>query len=83
MLSSKMIGHKLKSVSSPQGLIHSVKVDIIPNEELFSETTVGCTASYFVKIIYDVPVGFVSPPILRLYMALFAVAEGLLLLDIG
>ena len=25
--------------------------DIDPDEELFSETAVGCTASYFVKII--------------------------------
>ena len=33
---------------------------------------------------YDVPVDFVTtPPILRLYVALFAVAEGWLLLDIG
>ena len=34
--------------------------------------------------LYDVPVGFVTPPpILRLCIALFAVAEGWLLLDIG
>ena len=33
--------------------------------------------------LYDVPVGFVNPPILRLCIALFAVAEGWLLLDIG
>ena len=26
--------------------------------------------------LYDVPVGFVRPPILRLYIALFVVAEG-------
>ena len=32
--------------------------------------------------LYDVPVGFVTPP-LRLCIALFAVAEGWLLLDIG
>ena len=44
---------------------------------------VGCTASYFVKII-DVPIGFVTPPplILRLCIALFAVTEGWLLIDI-
>ena len=36
------------------------------------------------SILYDVPVGFVTPPpILRLCIALFAVAEGWLLLDIG
>ena len=56
----------------------------IPDEELFSETAVGCTASYFVKIIwcsrwFCKP----PPPILRLCIALFAVAEGWLLLDIG
>ena len=36
--------------------------------------------------LYDVPVGFVHPPpppILRLNIAYFAVAEGWLLLDIG
>ena len=33
--------------------------------------------------LYDVPVGFVTPPTLRLNIAYFAVAEGLLLLDIG
>ena len=33
--------------------------------------------------LYDVPVGFVTPPILRLNIAYFAVAEGWLLLDIG
>ena len=33
--------------------------------------------------LYDVPVGFVLPPILRLSIAYFAVAEGWLLLDIG
>ena len=32
--------------------------------------------------LYDVPVGF-DPPILRLKIAYFAVAEGWLLLDIG
>ena len=34
--------------------------------------------------LYDVPVGYVPPPlILRLNIAYFAVAEGWLLLDIG
>ena len=33
--------------------------------------------------VYDVPDGFVTPPILRLNIAYFAVAEGWLLLDIG
>ena len=34
--------------------------------------------------LYDVPVGFVTPPpILRLNIAYFTVAEGWLLLDIG
>ena len=33
--------------------------------------------------LHDVAVGFVPPPILRLYIALFAVAERWLLLDIG
>ena len=47
---------------------------------LFLEEKVS---SFGVKL-YDVPVGFVTPPpILRLYIALFAVAEGWLLLDIG
>ena len=37
-----------------------------------------------ITLFYDVPVGFVNPlPILRLCIALFAVAEGWLLLDIG
>ena len=33
--------------------------------------------------LHDVPVGFVIPPILRLCIALFAIVEGWLLLDIG
>ena len=33
--------------------------------------------------LYDVPVGFVSPPLLRQCIAIFAVTEGWLLLDIG
>ena len=34
----------------------------IPNEELFSETAVGCIASYFVSKLYLVPVGSPPPP---------------------
>ena len=50
---------------------------------LFSETAVGCTASYFVKIVWC-SCWFCNPPlILRLYIAYFAVAKGWLLLDIG
>ena len=33
--------------------------------------------------LYDVPVGFVSLPLLKQCVAIFAVAEGWLLLDIG
>ena len=40
-----------------------VKIISIPDEELFSEMAVGCTASYFVKL-FDVPIGFVPPPLL-------------------
>ena len=43
---------------------------------------VWCTASFFVNIIYDILVGFVTPLLLRQCIALFAVAEGWLLLDI-
>ena len=43
---------------------------------------VGCTASNFIKIIWCSR-WFCNPPILRLCIALFAVAEGWLLLDIG
>ena len=45
-------------------LIHTVRFIVfisIPDEELVSETTFGCTASYLVKF-YDVPVGFVLHP---------------------
>ena len=35
------------------------------------------------SILFDVPVGFIAPPNLRQCIALFAVAEGWLLLDIG
>ena len=60
-----------------------VKIISIPDEELFSEKAVGCTASYFVKIIWC-SCWFCYPlPILRLNIAYFAVAEGWLLLDIG
>ena len=59
-----------------------VKIISIPDEALLSETFVGCTASYFVKIIH-VPVDFCIPPLLRQCIAIYAVAEGWLLLDIG
>ena len=55
----------------------------IPDEKLFSVTAVGCITSYFVKIIWCSRWLSTPPPILRLYIALFAVAEGWLLLDIG
>ena len=35
-----------------------IRILSIPDEEYFSETAVGCTATYFTKF-YDVPVGFV------------------------
>ena len=58
-----------------------VKIISIPDEELFSETAVGCTASYFVKIIWCSR--WFGPPFhLRKFPALFAVAEGWLLLNI-
>ena len=59
-----------------------VKIISIPDKELFSETYVGCTASYLSEL-YNAPVGFVGPPHLRQLFALFAAAKGLLLLDIG
>ena len=45
-------------------------------------TTIGAPLHTLSKL-YDVPVGFEPPPILRLNIAYFAVAEGWLLLDIG
>ena len=36
----------------------------IPEEEYFSETDIGCTATYFVKSYDVVPLGFVPPPYL-------------------
>ena len=61
----------------------NVLIISIPDEELFSETAVGCTASYFVKIIWCSCWFWTPPPILRLSIAYFAVAEGWLLLVIG
>ena len=49
----------------------------------FFETYVGCTASYFVKIILCSRWYCNPHHILRLCIALFEVAEGWLLLDIG
>ena len=69
-------------------LIQTVRLIVliisIPHEDLFSETAVWCTASYFVKIIWCSR-WLCYPPssILRLCFALFAVAEGWLLFDIG
>ena len=61
-----------------------VKIISIPDEELFSETTVGCMTSYFVKL-YDGSRWFCNPnhPHFRQCISLFAVAEGWLLLDMG
>ena len=52
----------------------------IPDEELYSDTAVRCIASYVVKIIWC---SRWLVPILGLCIALFAVAEGWLLLKIG
>ena len=60
-----------------------VQIISIPDEELFSETAVGCTVSYFVQIIWCSCWFWPPPLILRLTIAYFAVAEGWLLLDIG
>ena len=49
--------------------------------ELFSETAFGCTASYFVNIIWR-SVGFVSPHYFDAVYCFIAVAEWWLLLDI-
>ena len=50
---------------------------------LFVFTTAGCTASYFVRIIWC-SCWFVTPPLsFEIYIALFLVVEGWLLLDIG
>ena len=59
---------------------------IIPDEELIFEAFVGCTASYFVKTIWCSRwflQNLRPPPHLRQCIALFAVAEGWVLLDIG
>ena len=48
----------------------------------FSKRPSGAPLHILSKL-YDVPVGFVPPPISRLNIAYFAVAEGWLLLDIG
>ena len=53
------------------------------DEELFFETSVRCAPHHTLSKLYDMPVGFVtSPPHLRQCLALFAVAEGWLLLNI-
>ena len=48
----------------------------------FPKRTSGAPLHTLSKL-YDVPVGFVSSPLLRQCIASFAVAEGWLLLDIG
>ena len=60
-----------------------VKIISIPEKELFSETAVGYTASYFFKIIWCSRWFCISSPRLRQRIALFAFIEGWLLLDIG
>ena len=61
-----------------------IKIFSIPDEELFSETYVACTASYFVSIIRCSRwFGTCIPPLLRKCNVIFAVAEGWLLLDFG
>ena len=56
---------------------------IFPDEELFSETSVGCIASYFVLIIWCSRWFCILPSLLRHCIAIFAIAEGWLLLDMG
>ena len=52
-------------------------------KELFSKRPSGAPL-YTLSKLYDVPVGFAPPPLLRLCIALYAVAEGWRpLLDIG
>ena len=41
-----------------------IKIVSIPDDAYFSEVTVGCTLSYFVHKLCDVPVGFVNPPLI-------------------
>ena len=43
----------------------------------------SCASLHNLSKLYDVPVGFVTPSLLRQCIAIFAVAEGWLLLDIG
>ena len=49
-----------KNVTLNKTVLTFIKIISIPDEEWFSETAVGCTASYFVKL-YHVPIGFVNP----------------------
>ena len=63
-------------------LVQNFKSISIPYEELFSETTIGCTATKFVKIVMSF-FGFVNPHPLYKCPDLFAVTIGWLLLDIG
>ena len=54
----------------------------IPDEELFPKRPSG-SPLHTLSNLYDVPVGFAPTPLLMLRLALFAAAEGWLLLDIG
>ena len=60
---------------------HDCEIIRIPDEDFFSKRASGASLHTLSKL-YDVPVGFVSP-LLRQCIAIFAVAEVWLLLDIG
>ena len=64
-----------------------VKIISIPDEELFSETYTVRRAHRFIHNCLNYMmfplVLYLSPPLLRQCIAIFAVAEGWLLLDIG
>ena len=78
-----------------KGMIFPSILEICPNGFLLSKLLASLMRNYFQKRpsgaplhtlskLYDVPFGLVLlPPILRLNIAYFAVAEGWLLLDIG
>ena len=58
-----------------------VEISSNPDEKLFSETAVGETIHTLFKL-YGFPVGFLAFTFLKQCIALYAVAEGWLLLDI-
>ena len=60
-----------------------VKIISIPDEELFSKTAVGCTAPHLILIIWCSHWFCTPSSHLRQCIALYTVAEGWLLLDIG